>query len=363
PGGAGEGQFSGPPPWGPPPQQPQWGGPPSGPPPPNGGKGKWIIGGVIVLLVVALAVTVTILVTRDGSDGNSPTPPGDGQASEFASANDTGPVNIITEDPTCDAWLRIAREYTDVLSVLGWKNRNESIGANAWTPEQRSMYESAKTAMTRAAEQTSSLVRLTPHRAVRELYEQFMAYTARFVDLIPTYTVDDDNYLAVSDATQSSMVNICEAIQFRSAAQVAPLVSAPEPPEDPSRPATTAQSELFLAEANDICPEWDRSAVDFDRAIASWRSTDPRVPATDWTPDQRAVNEAVAPVMERNADKAEQLGRDSNNPVLEDFATLSAQYRRAFVAAIPAYSQNDNFVAEAASDLGRSITFACRAAS
>src|SRR5882757_864993 len=88
------GQY-GPPPQGPPPQwgqQPQWSGPP-GPPPGKGGRGKWILGGFGVLVVVVLAVVITVLVVRPSGGGPTPTPT-NGQ-SDFASANDTGPVNII----------------------------------------------------------------------------------------------------------------------------------------------------------------------------------------------------------------------------------------------------------------------------
>src|SRR3954463_8607927 len=90
---------------------PQWGPPqPWGPPPP-GGKGKWIFGGIALLAVIAVTVVITVLVVgKDLGGGESPTPT-NGDTSDFASANDKGPTNIITEDPTCEAWGRIAREY------------------------------------------------------------------------------------------------------------------------------------------------------------------------------------------------------------------------------------------------------------
>ncbi|WP_231644417.1 hypothetical protein [Mycolicibacterium baixiangningiae] len=315
-----------------------------------------------MLLVVALAVTVTILVTRDGSDGNSPTPPGDGQASEFASANDTGPVNIITEDPTCDAWGRISLEYTDALSAVGWADRDPAIPASAWTAEQRTMYEAATRAMTAAADQTENLARQTPHRVVRELYGQFIAYSRAFGPRLSSYTVADDDFLAVSDAVQSAMVDICSAINYRSAAEVAPRVEEPRPPSS-AVTETVGTVQPFLTDSNSICPEWNEMAVEFDREIAGWKSIDPRIPNTDWTPDQRAANEAVVPVMQRNADQVERLGRQSRNAVIEDFATLSAQYSRAFVATIPTYKFNDNYLSATANDLGRAVTFACRAVS
>ncbi len=79
---------------------PQWGPPPG--PPPRGGKGKWIFGGIALLAVIAVTVVITVLVVgKDSGGGESPTPT-NGNGSDFASANDKGPVGIITEDPTCD---------------------------------------------------------------------------------------------------------------------------------------------------------------------------------------------------------------------------------------------------------------------
>ena len=50
------------------------------------------------------------------------------------------------------------------------------------------MYESVGKAMRSAADQTVNLVKSTPHRVMRELYEQFIAYARAFADTVPTYT-------------------------------------------------------------------------------------------------------------------------------------------------------------------------------
>ena len=42
--------------------------------------------------------------------------------------------------------------------------------------------------MRNAADQTVNLVKMTPHRVMRELYEQFIAYARAFADAVPTYT-------------------------------------------------------------------------------------------------------------------------------------------------------------------------------
>ena len=47
------------------------------------------------------------------------------------------------------------------------------------------MYETVGKAMDNAADQTVSLVKATPHRVMRELYEQFIAYARAFDQAIP----------------------------------------------------------------------------------------------------------------------------------------------------------------------------------
>ena len=89
------------PPFGLPPSTPQ-----QPPGPPNRGNGlKWVLGALVLLVVVAVSVGATLLFTRGGSGDAPPIetsgpPTTSGVASDVASANDVGPVGIITEDPS-----------------------------------------------------------------------------------------------------------------------------------------------------------------------------------------------------------------------------------------------------------------------
>ena len=64
----------------------------------------------------------------------------------------------------------------------------------------RAQYEAVGQAMRSAADQMVPLVKLTPHRVMRELYEQFIAYSRAYAERIPTYTPQDDN-LALASVT------------------------------------------------------------------------------------------------------------------------------------------------------------------
>jgi hypothetical protein len=67
--------------------------------------------------------------------------------------------------------------------------------------------------------------------------------------------------------------------------------------------------------------------------------------------------------MTARADELEQFARRSDNPVLQDFAVLSAQYFRAFVVALPTYTGNDSFVVNTAIYLPLFVDAACQTAS
>ncbi len=161
------------------------------PPPKRSNGWKWALGAVALVAVIGVTVAVTLSVTGGGSGENPPTTSptsGNGGNSEIASANDKGPATIITEDPTCAAVSTNPRRTRGPSSVTVGTARDPSISASAWTPAIRAQYEAVGQAMRSAADQMVSLVKLTPHRVMRELYEQFIAYSRAYADRIPTYT-------------------------------------------------------------------------------------------------------------------------------------------------------------------------------
>jgi hypothetical protein len=347
--------------------QPPWGPPPSAPPPdsPNRGSGlKWLLITVAVLLVVAISVGTTLLFTRGNGD-SSPTatvPPTTGAAGEIASANDTGPVSVITEDPTCAPWRPVASTLGDVQRA-GWDKRDASIPVAAWTPDLRGQYEAVERAMRSAADQTVALAKDTPHRVMRELYEQTIAYWRAYADSISNYASRDNQLALVANAGSAVLVNICAAITYDSAAARGPQVAQAPPPTQIAAIGDAADPQQFLtAPATSICSEWSSAMTQFLDDTAAWRATDKNIPASKWTEEQRALNDEVAPVMLTFADKIQNLGVRSNNATLEDFAILAAQYRRAFVHSLPTYTPQDNYLSLAAAQMVFAVDDACKAA-
>ena len=345
--------------YGPPPQQgwPQqpWS---PGPPPKKRGNGwKWGLGAVALLAVVGVTAAVTISVTKD--DSSTPTSPS-GNDFGLASANDKGPANIITEDPSCAAWRPVNQTFADI-SKKGWNDRDPAIPAANWTPDQRSHYEEVGQAFRNAADQTVPLAELTPHRVMRELYEQFIAYARAYSDAIPTYTAADDHLARVVTSSSGVLGYVCTAISYGSAQARAPLVAAPPSPSAIAPLADPSNPERFLTTGDPTCSEWDRLLNQFPTDTQAWHAIDPAIPASGWSPEQRAVNDAVVPVMKQYADSFEELGRRSSNPVIEDLAVFAAQYRRAYADALPTYTSADSYLDSAAGRSSSIIYEACKA--
>ncbi|WP_396908841.1 hypothetical protein, partial [Mycolicibacterium sp.] len=329
---------------------------------------KWALGGVALVAVIGVTAGVTVsVVDNDKSDGrgnSAPTgatqPSGD-STSDIASANDTGPVAIITEDPTCAAQDPILQTLANKHRNAGWDKRDAAKPASEWTPAVRAQFEEAGKATRAAADQMVPLAKLTPHRVMRELYEQFIVYARAYADSIPTYTAPDDNLALMSIGTSSAISYICGAIGNGSAAARSPLVPPLSAPVRVAPVGDPADPQRFLDKPNPVCGDWRAAMDQFGRDIVEWNKTDPAIPASQWTPEVKALNESIAPVMSEYASRLQELGERSGNPVLRDFADLAALYRRAYVAAIPTYLPADHDLTTASTRSAGLVGTACDA--
>ncbi len=353
-GGQGGSQYSG----GQRPQQPYWAG---GPPPPKRGNGwKWALGAVALVAVIAVTAVVSVSVAG-GGDGSQSALSADDDGSEYASADDTGPVNIITEDPTCAAWRPISQTMAEVQQK-GWNKRDPSAHASDWTPVQRAQYEDVARAARDAADQTVALAKLTPHRVMREFYEQFIAYARAYSDAIPTYT-PADNYLAGAFVAAATVpTRVCDSISWSSASARAPLISPATPPSELTKIMEGGVPKRFITEPTEpFCTEWIRLRDRFVVDMAEWDNLDLSLPASEWGPEHRSVIDAAIPVMMAFADDIEELGRSSTNSIVQDFSIFGAQYRRAYAAAMTTYVTQDSYLNTVSTSAVSLIYQACKA--
>lgn len=351
-------------PWGgQPPQQPgNWQGYPGGQPGPQGGwnpqqqwpnptpapqkKGpvKWILGAIALIAVIAVTAVVAVSCAGGkGSDNGGGGTSTSGAKSDIASANDTGPVSVITEDPSCAPWVPVNNIVADTQKNAGWDQRDPTIAASAWSPEMRSSYNSVADAMRTAADQTVPLVKLTPHRVVRELYEQYIVYLRMFIDRISSYTQADNDTVATATTIGSVITDICNAISSGSSAARGPLVPAGDVPSHIAPIGDPSKLQKFIESPDPQCADWHRATDELTSSpiFTDWLKTDSNVPASGWSPQDKLANDAVKPVLLRAADAYEELARKSSNPMTADFGTLAALYGHAFIRGMPTYTSAD----------------------
>ncbi|MEN4400109.1 hypothetical protein ACNQR7_01655 [Mycolicibacterium senegalense] len=323
----------------------------------------WVLGATSVILAAALVVVASILAGRSG-DAAAGDPVQEassaGTGARPASAGDVGPASIVVEDPTCPEWTRISAALTEVQHRVMWFDRDGAIPAVEWTPEQAKMYSTVATALGSVAVQARSLSRATPHRVMREAYEQVIAYVQEQINRIPHYQAADISVARATDSLVGAVTSMCAAAMSGSAQARAPLTPAVSPPTS-IKDADEISRRILMADNSSICAEWVPMSANYQSGVAAFNAADWQSPAAEWTYDQHYLTETAVPLINQFADESEQLSRRSNNPAAEDLAVLSAQYLRAYVQALPTYVPADRALADTAAYLTKAVDNACAA--
>ncbi|MCV7068087.1 hypothetical protein H7H51_24500 [Mycolicibacterium farcinogenes] len=327
-----------------------------------------MLGGIALVAVIGTTAAVTLSVAGEGGEGEpgSPTatPPTATASSvahpDIASANDTGPVSVILEDASCATRYPVLSAF-ESRTKNGWERRDPAVAATDWTPEIRGQYEAAGQAFRDAADQIIPSAKLTPHRVMRELYEQFIAYARAYSDSIPNYTPKDNNSAVVAVSAADAIARICNAVDYGSAAARGPLVPELPSPSEVGPVRDPADAQKLVSEPNSVCQEWVSAMEQYFANSESWNQTSPDVPGVEWSPEQRRINDEVIPVMSLLNTQLSALGRQSGNSTLQDLANLAVQYRKAYLEALPTYTPADKYLVNAATRIANVVQYACKA--
>lgn len=330
----------------------------SGPSPKNGSSLKWLLVGVAVLLVIGVTVGATLLFTRD--NGGSTTTPTPNTIGGIASANDTGPVAIIADEPTCKEFVGINNSLGD-LQDGGWGDLRANLGPAAeWTSDQRATVEAVAVATRNAADKAVPLAKKTPHRLVRELYEQFIAYGRAYADSIPSYEPSDDALATANVNASSAIIGICNTITYGSVNRALALGAAP-PPSQIAPVSNPDEARPFIEKSDDTCASWIERSDKFAADTTAWEQLDSSVPASQWTPERRAMEAAVLPLLTTYADQLASSAQQSGNPVLDDFGVAASLYIRSYVSVGDKYTSADSWLSYTGFRLSQLVKGACRA--
>ncbi|UNB52756.1 hypothetical protein [Mycolicibacterium sp. YH-1] len=312
---------------------------------------------IAVLLVIGVSIGATLLFTRDG--GNDPSnPPTSGTPADIASANDTGPVSIITEEPTCKAFNTINNGLASIVGN-GWGDVRDKLGPiSQWTSEQRNQVEAVASAMQNAADQVVPLARQTPNRVVREIYEQFIAYGRAYADSVANYVPADNQLASANVSASGAIIGICNSIELESAGRSLALAPT-EPPTSTVAPSDPQDAERFITAPSTMCTEWVDRLDQFIADTPDWQTRDGSVPASDWTPERRAVEQAATPLLTAYADQIAAVGRASDNATLEDLSVAASLYLHAYIAAGDGYTKADSWLAYTGFRIANLVSAAC----
>ncbi|MDG4669347.1 hypothetical protein [Mycobacterium sp. 236(2023)] len=338
-----------------------------GPRLPPSDRNDRIVGGSLLALVILITLTSVWFSRGDQEQAQSapappPSPTTQGfDTSEVASVHDEDPVTIVTDEPTCPDWEPINTALNNQLGN-GWNQRDPLLPSSEWTDEQTSQHRAVADAMRAAADKTIPLAKATPHRVMRELYWQAIAYWRAYADRIDAYRPAADHQARAAINAAEAINAICAAIDFGAAGSRSPLVLPGPPPVpdvplgDPSNPAK------YIAGPSAFCDEWVAMVAEYATATGEWRQrNDPHIPASYWSPEQRALGDTVAATMQQNADRTQLLGLMSGNLVAADFAALASHYRRAYALSMPDLALPDAHLDNAALRLQALTNQACRA--
>jgi hypothetical protein len=122
-----------------------------------------------------------------------------------------------------------------------------------------------------------------------------------------------------------------------------------------------ADPQRFITATSDTCTQLISSFDRLNAKLDAWYRTDFNIPASQRNAADTVLWDMAAREYGRAAEEREQLGRSSANPVAEDFLVMSAQYLRAYVAAIPTYIPADHQLYQVARYLGGAMNSACSA--
>lgn len=323
---------------------------------------KWVVIATVVAVVLAAAIVAIAVVKGKGSSpGGSDTV--SAAPSDVASAGDKNPATIVLEDVSCDAQSPIFNNFVAGLKASGFNDLDHSVPASLWSPEERRINDEAKRLTVAVIAQVRPLVKLTPHRVRRELYEQTIAYWQAWIDKLPTYVGSDDEYRSAGNETEKSLVRMCTAIRDKSAQARSFMADPAIEPKD-FAPVTSDTPQLFLGSGSDQCSEFTAALAAYydDPVIKDWQKIDVKTAASGWDSNQRQTSDKAADILVELAHKLAGLGGDSGNPIMADFTAVGAQYITAYAHAMPSYTSNDDSLLGAGFGPMRAVNFACKAA-
>lgn len=302
---------------------------------------------MIVGICFAAVVTLVVglLMWQSGS--------GDGPGTPVADDGVDRTVGLLTEkDPVCDDWIKYADELAD--ETREWDAIDKTISAASWSPEQRDIVERAADAMRSAADQFESILPKANDVVLQELIAQTIVYWRAFVDRVQNYVRGDSMLAGTAGNFGSAATFMCTAVPIILGRDLASEAV-------PASSKTPAKLSAFIRDTEPSCSELTALMDRQDRILRGWSDGDPAKRASEWSADERRLNQAAIPVLVEDGKRAVAIAQTSTNPVLADLVQTYVAYMNAFADALPTYEPDDHQLWKVATFLGGGLGAACEA--
>ncbi|ORV83455.1 hypothetical protein AWC12_26255 [Mycolicibacterium iranicum] len=223
-----------------------------------------------------------------------------------------------------------------------------------WNSEQRRIFQGAGDSMSKAVNAFEQIRPNARSLLLQELISQAVIYFRAYVDSLPTYTAEDrySANAAVNFANAvtylCSAVSLVQKIEFQGAVRVSSIAP----------PAIQVNA---IPESPEPCADF-MALLDLQNTVLrGWSETDSARPATQWTPQEKALNNAARAVLLKDSEQFRRLADKYSGSVFADLVFTQAAYMRAYADAIPTYVPDDNWLWKVSTGLGGGLGAACKA--
>lgn len=124
-------------------------------------------------------------------------------------------------------------------------------------------------------------------------------------------------------------------------------------------PGSRSAQSFASPKPDPVCSQWQRASVGYDGKQQSWVKTDHRVPASRWSPKQRAVTLAVVPVMRQEAAELRALADKSTDPLLTGLLRAQSRYVDNYATKLPKFEPRDHANWTAATAMDGAVKAVC----
>jgi len=281
-------------------------------------------------------------------------PSGTGDPTPTASDGTDRTVGLLRErDPVCDDWAKSFDVFSE--SLKQWQSLNKGIPAAKWTPEQRAIFIETGEAMARSSEQFESILPKARNVVLQELIAQAVVHLRAYVEKIPTYVDEDALTSGVAINFSNAVTYMCSAVPLAPATDRA----GPNWSSTVNNPSGLVD---FMEGPDPVCGDFLAVSEKQNTALKGWAETDPTVPAEQWTPKEKKLNEAVSTVLNQYLPEFRRLAEGAEGRIVGDLLATQASYTQAYADAIPTYTPEDDQLWKATIALAGGIGAACEAA-